>query len=276
MLPRKIDDFEGEWRLSGEQINFKYCPACGNQNFKVYVSQETGAWICFRCDARGCVETGVDLTAIRRRLMTRYKFEVETWKPIESWPGRALKYSDFGEPMCMASQFLSMKYGIDGGLVHIYGLLRDENRVVIPYTDRFGDVIYYSGRAFDGAQPKYKHMEGKHPLYVPDWVTAHAPHATFNDVVLVEGVFDAIKAHAATGLHVVALGGKSMARYLLHNILALQPRNIKIALDSDATAAAIKLRNILVPFVDSVQIIRLPDGQDPGNMEFEELREELK
>lgn len=276
MKPRNLDDFGSDYRLRADGQMLFQCPACDSRRYVALVDPVNGLWHCSRCDEGGRVQVPANPESVRRRLAAHYMFEPETWKPIEEWPGRRIEYSEYGEPICMAAQFLSLKYGIDGGLAHIYGLLRDGNRITIPYTDRFGDVIYYSGRAFDGAQPKYKHMEGRHPLYVPDWVTGFSPHATFNDIVLVEGVFDAIKLHAATGLHAVALGGKSMARYLLHSILALQPRNIKIALDSDATAAAIKLRNILVPFVDNIQIIRLPDGQDPGSMEFGELREAFK
>jgi DNA primase len=119
-------------------------------------------------------------------------------------------------------------------------------------------------------------MPGRHPLYVPGWVTGRRPDGEPGDVVLVEGVFDAIKVHVATGKEVVALGGKQLARYLLHDLLKLRPRNVRIMLDSDALGAALTLSSKLAPFVDSIERIAVPDGEDPGSMDYEAIREALR
>ena len=29
------------------------CPLCFDENKKLYIQADTGAWICFKCDARG-------------------------------------------------------------------------------------------------------------------------------------------------------------------------------------------------------------------------------
>ena len=281
MRPRTIDDLGGDWRLSGSQLNYRRCPECDSQNWKLYVDPASGLWHCFRCDAGGRVEVPRDADVMRARLLARPSTRVE-WGPAAMPPNVSIGAS--------AEMFLWEKYGMSGEMVKLYGLVEGYlvpgfppmpyvGRVLIPYCDRLGEVVYFSGRSYVGAEPKYRNMPGRHPLYVPGWIAGDAflRAELPGGLVLVEGAFDAIKVHIAAGsdVDVVALGGKSLPRYLLHELLKLRPRRVRVALDSDAFAATIKLRAQLAPFVDQVDVVQLPEGEDPGSMSFEAIREAL-
>jgi DNA primase len=50
-LERESTSFRHTRGVSGEQLNIKTCPACGNENWKTYFGLDTGRGNCFVCDA---------------------------------------------------------------------------------------------------------------------------------------------------------------------------------------------------------------------------------
>jgi hypothetical protein len=119
--------------------------------------------------------------------------------------------------------------------------------------------------------PKYLNADGPHPLYVPRWVRGRkVPKGA--DVVVVEGAFDAMKVDHCTDLPVVAIGGKSLPKYLLHDLLDLAPGRVRVMLDADALGASLKLSGQLAPFVDRVERVVLPSGSDPAALGADTLR----
>ena len=146
--------------------------------------------------------------------------------------------------------------------------MRDRMRIVIPYRDARGQMVWWNARAYSNREegPKYLGAPGRHPLYVlPSWRPAR-------DVVLVEGALDAIAVWTyIPNVTVAALGGKSLPRYNVTSLRQLCAGRLHVMLDSDALGSALTLQNRLRTFFD-VRVVVLPDGEDPSSM-GEKLRE---
>lgn len=266
--PSSIRDFAGPSKGSGEQANFQICPVCGSDSWKVYVNPETGAWICFAgsCGAKGRVEVGLEDSgrAAGAQILEalRQDDSAPVWDEIEMPPYH---------PLTGAAQRYLKRRGVPIHVQQSLGLVEWENksRVLFPYFDFEGNLIYWNSRRFSqnlGDGPKYLTAPGKHPLY---WLDSQSDR-----LVIVEGVMDAIMVWQA-GFGAVALGGKSLPRYLANSLLtgARRYETIDVMLDPDALDAALRLRASLSDRAD-VRVVPLVD-QDPGDMSPEEIKEIL-
>lgn len=242
----------GACRQQGTQVVYQVCPECGNQKWKVYMNPDTGAWICFRCDARGKAKVDITATSLLDKLKPRVQHE---------WPEVRL-------PEWTKLSRTGRKYLRDRGIhrPEDFGIveLKDSTRVLIPYRGPQGKVIYWATRSFiDDGLPKYVTATGRKPLYVlPDW-TAGRP------TVLVEGVVDAIVHYIATGISTIALGGKSVARYNRASVNSLAGEDAVVMLDSDATAQAVKIAREF-----NMKLKLLPPGMDPAEYYLKEIESE--
>ena len=147
----------------------------------------------------------------------------------------------------------------------------DRFRIVVPYFDGSGELVYWNSRLYSdrlGHGPKYLACPGKHPLYRPFLRGSFSPGI----LAICEGVFDAI-AIAAVGYDAVALGGKSLPKYLRPSLLRLSKnKTILLVLDPDALADSLKLRSQLSDVADP-KIVLLP--HDPADMDPLALKEIL-
>ena len=149
----------------------------------------------------------------------------------------------------------------------------DRFRIVIPYFDESGALIYWNSRLYSdrlGHGPKYMAAPGKHPLFRAPLFTREAPSGK---LAICEGVFDAI-AIASVGYGALALGGKSLPRYLRPQLLreCANVSRLLVCLDPDAMADALKLRSQLSDVCDP-RIVLLP--HDPADMDPLALKEKL-
>lgn len=294
--PTTLSGFGGECKPSGDHICYRSCPVCGDDRWKVYVNPDTGLWKCFTgmCGAAGKLDVGqaADAYTQGQELMDL----LDNWQEPVEWGEIDLPA---WEPLTkMAKRYLRRR-GIDEDLAARLGLVEMADlhgagkfRILIPFFDRAGNMIYWNSRRYSddiGYGPKYLTSPGKHPLYEADfryrnfalsanrtgkhevarqefaWSLAQPP-------VVVEGVFDAI-AVARAGYQAIALGGKSLARYLKKDLLTMTHDCgiIVVMLDSDALGAALTIRDQLSD-KRQVRIIPCPPGRDPGDMSPDEIR----
>lgn len=246
MKPQSLSDFAGESRASGNQINYKNCPVCGSTSWKLYVNPETGAWYCFAGghSAGGKVEAGsaMDLTVRTQDMMA--KLGAAAGRAIDrmiAWP--EVELPPFTQLSVEARAYMENR-GFDQDVVEKHGIVEweDKGRVLIPYFDRSGRIIYWNARTYRDHTPKYLAAPGRHPLYIAQWT--QAPRR----VIIVEGTLDAIALQRVMpAFQVVALGGKSVPKYLMGDLREQTSRSILkrpiIYLDDDAMAGAIKLRD---------------------------------
>ena len=140
-----------------------------------------------------------------------------------------------------------------------------ENRIIIPSFNIHGKVNYYVGRRYDGGGwSKYKNPDVSkdiifNELYI-DWT---------EDVTIVEGVFDAIKAKNAIPILGSTLRESSK---MFRDIIKHDPA-IYIALDPDAEKKAERLIMDLLQYDAEIYKIPVPYGMDVGDMTHEQFLE---
>ena len=274
MRPKFLDDFVGEWRTSGEQRNYRVCPACKSTQWKTYVDPVSGKWICFSnaCKAVGRVRTADAASSLRDRLFKRER-GVPEFLPI-----------DLPETLPLTEEVartIRLRYKLQNPERYLLRIGTEElsGRVVIPYADRKGDFIFWNARSIDHDVfgPKYMAMQGKKPLYVPDYVYRNWCNA--DTIVLVEGPFDAMSLHNRCGYRAAALGGTSISDAQFAELKRLVTvddahKRVRILLDSAALSSAIALKHKLSGLLPEhdIQVRQLPAGvKDPAVASFEAL-----
>ena len=273
MNPTSLREFTGPSKPSGEQICFRICPVCGSDKWKVYVNPDTGKWLCFAgsCGARGVVDMGMaeEPRAAGQDILDTLERSLRGAGLME-WP--EIDLPPFHELTFPARRYLTRR-GIDEERTRQLGLVEwaDKSRILIPYFDRAGTLVYWNSRRYSerlGKGPKYLTAPGKHALFVRE--------GSSTILVIVEGVFDALACEDA-GYSAVALGGKSLPSYLVRNLLTVAAGygTIVVALDSDALDSALRIRAQLSDRM-AVKIVTPPTGKDPGDMSPAEIQEMLR
>ena len=146
---------------------------------------------------------------------------------------------------------------------------RFRNRLMIPIARDTGTVVAFGGRAIDtDQQPKYLNSP-ETPIYSKSR-TLYGLNLTKGDVrkasfaVIVEGYFDFAQVYQAGGVPVVATCGTALTpqqaqilrRFASKAVLSYDP-------DRAGQTAAERSSELLVAEGFDVNVIRLPDGQDP-------------
>tara|TARA_B100000519_G_scaffold203319_1_gene225608 strand:- start:10269 stop:11228 length:960 start_codon:yes stop_codon:yes gene_type:complete len=142
-----------------------------------------------------------------------------------------------------------------------------EDRVIVPSFNMDGKVNYFIARSYGDDWMKYKNPPAKkdvlfNELYV-DWE---------NDVVLVEGVFDAIVAGNAVPL----MGSTLREDSVLFSKIVQNDTPLFVALDPDAESKAMKLVKKLVQYGCEVFKIDVSGYDDVGSMPRETFEERKK
>jgi len=184
-----------------------------------------------------------------------------------------------------------LKTGFPAALVLTSGLVtrRDDgsevdrfrNRLMVPIARDTGSVIAFGGRALEQDQvPKYLNSP-ETPLYSKSR-TLYGLHLTKGDIrtrnfaIIVEGYFDFAQVYQAGGLPVVATCGTALTtqqaqqlrRFASKAVLCYDP-------DSAGQTAAERSSELLVGEGFDVNVVRLPDGQDPDTFVQRRGREAL-
>ena len=140
------------------------------------------------------------------------------------------------------------------------------SRIVIPYFDNAGEIIFMALHSHKGVVPKYLYPEGPKPLYIPG--------RAFEDrVVIVEGQYDAIIAWLA-GYKAIAIGGSYLAPHVEQDLLdEIEGFEVSVCLDGDAIVPASKLVQRLLELGVYSKIVILPPTEDPASLGVEKLKE---
>lgn len=182
-------------------------------------------------------------------------------------PGRdllrqRLVQAGFPPPLIAASGLISRRD--DGSEMD-----RFRNRLMVPIARDTGSVIAFGGRALEKDQvPKYLNSP-ETPLYNKSR-TLYGLNLTKGEIrkrnfaIIVEGYFDFGQVYQAGGLPVVATCGTALTvpqaqhlrRFAAKAVLCYDP-------DAAGQAAAERSSELLVDQGFDVNVVRLPDGQDP-------------
>jgi DNA primase len=158
---------------------------------------------------------------------------------------------------------------------------RFRGRVLFPIKDLHGNIIGFGGRAIaEGDNPKY--------LNSPETLLYHKGQTLFgidlakqairreNQVILVEGYFDQMRAVQHGVEHVVATCGTALTSKQA-SMLRNHAETAVLVFDSDPAgrAATEKGFDILLEHGMNVKVVILPDGQDPDSFIHEQGTEKF-
>jgi len=141
-------------------------------------------------------------------------------------------------------------------------------RCVIPIRDQNSQLVAYAGRAVNGEEPKYRFPAG----FRKSQVLFNLDRATGgNEVIVVEGFFDALKVHQAGHPAVVALMGSSFSQRQSELLLS-HFASVTVMLDGDDPGrhAAEVIAKLLRPKV-RVHQVELPNGVQPDQLSSLEI-----
>ena len=279
----------GAHRDSGGELLF-HCPVCNHHKRKLSVNLDKNVFKCWVCDHRG---------RSIRRLVRR----VGTFSHLRRWDSIAgrMDLRDFADlfidgddkklppKLDLPEEFASLtsatpprtaayalRYLKERGISYddivrwkigycFDGLYR--GRVIIPSFDDDGDSNYFMARAYNGDSYKYKNPPASkdivfNELFI-DWN---------DDLVIVEGVFDAINAGNAVPILGSTLRSDSR---LLHKIV-LNDTPVYMALDPDAAAKEHRIIETLLRYDVELYKIEVSGYEDVGAMPKEVFQERKK
>jgi DNA primase len=149
------------------------------------------------------------------------------------------------------------------GIYHGSGFLA--GRCVIPIRDEKSQLVAYAGRAVNGQEPKYRFPAGFRKSQVL-FNLDRAIKTGGNEVIVVEGFFDALKVHQAGHPAVVALMGSSFSQRQSELLLS-HFASVTVMLDGDDPGrhAAEVIAKLLRPKV-RVHEVELPNGVQPDQL----------
>jgi len=263
----------------GHELLFT-CPACGHHKRKFSVNLDKNVFKCWVCDYRG---------RNIRRVIRRFGsyLQLQKWDSIS---GRAdlERFADLfseeepeagSQKIQLPEEFISltsdkapatgryaMKYLQSRGvskqdiLKWKIGYCFDgeyRNRIIIPSFDEDGDCSYFIARSYTGDSYKYKNPRASKDIVFNDLFIDWN-----KDLVLVEGVFDALVAgNAVPILGSTLRSGSDLLRKIVRN-----DTPIYIALDPDAAKKERKIIDMLLRYDIELYKIDVTGYEDVGSM----------
>jgi len=276
----------GRFYKVGEECLFK-CPKCDHYKNKLSVNVEKDAFKCWVCDYSGSsisslikrygtyenrnlwreIDGKVEINdfdsilfpeieiSSPQRIALPEEFETLTHRnpPLSSLP--AINY--LKSRGVTTKEILEWKIGYCSTGEY-------KNRIIIPSFDSEGYVNYFIARTYTDDWPQYKNPPASKDIIFNDMFVDWG-----DDVVLVEGIFDAMKAKNAIPL----LGSTLNERSLLFQRLVSRNPKIYLALDSDAEKKSLSIMKSLLEYDTNVYKVNISPFSDVGEMPREEFLE---
>ncbi|AOG60617.1 DNA primase [Spiroplasma helicoides] len=164
---------------------------------------------------------------------------------------------------------------LNSGLIYSKGVNYKcffEGRIIFPITDEDGNVIGFSGRAFnEGDTPKYKNssenlvFKKSHLAY--NFFNVKNQLRIKNEVLILEGFMDVISLERIGIKNSIAIMGTSFTDYHI-KLISKYTKNFKLFLDGDKAGvnATIKTAKFLMDRKINVSIILNETGKDPDEL----------
>ena len=269
----------GTYYDKGDELLFA-CPSCNHRKRKFSINLNKNVYKCWICDYRG--------RNIRRAIRRYGSFtQLQAWDSITNRSDlekfadlfMADKHHEVSQKLELPLEFISLcakqtpatgiyakRYLKKRGVAEqdilkwkigycFSGEYR--NRIIIPSFDVDGDISYFIARSYNGDSYKYKNPKASkditfNELYI-DWN---------KDLVLVEGVFDALVAgNAVPILGSTLRRGSKLLREIVRN-----DTPIYIALDPDAATKERKIIKTLLQYDVELYKIDVTGYEDVGCM----------
>jgi len=270
----------GDHRKTSKDEHYFKCPACNHHKYKLAVNLDKNVFHCWICDYRG---------RSIRRLIRRFG----SYLQLQKWDGISdrtdlERFADlFMEPVSredktkveLPEEFTSLcSENIPATGIYAFRYLEKRgitkadilkwkigycfsgeyrNRIIIPSFDENGDCSYFIARSYTGDSYKYKN-----PPASKDIVFNELFINWNEDLVLVEGVFDAIVCgNAVPILGSTLRSGSDLLRKIVQN-----DTPVFIALDPDAAKKERRIIEMLLRYDIELYKIDVAGHEDVGSM----------
>ena len=282
-----LNEALGTGRQTGKNEFYFKCPSCDHHKYKLAINLDKNAFHCWICDYRG---------RNIRRLIRRFGSFVQ----LQKWDGITdrtdlERFSDlFVERLPEESkskvelpeEFISLcTQNIPATGMYAFRYLQKRgvpkedilkwkigycfsgeyrNRIIIPSFDDDGDCSYFVARSYTGDSYKYKN-----PRASKDIVFNELFINWNEDLILVEGVFDAIVCgNAIPILGSTLRSGSDLLRKIVRN-----DTPVYIALDPDAAPKERRIIKMLLEYDIELYKIDVSGYEDVGSMSKEVFEE---
>ena len=265
------------------------CPYCNHHKKKFSLNFDMNVYKCWVCDAKGR-----DIRRVVRRFGSFSN--LKQWDKIAGVVNHSnLEFDLFAEAepeeiqrISLPAEFKTLTGKVTPADLRAFHYLQNrglsktdvlrykigycsegefEGRIIIPSFDYDGYVNYFIARSYNDHWMRYKNPNASRNIIFNelniDWDS---------DVVLVEGVFDAIFAGNAVAL----LGSTLREESRLFQHIIKNDSSVFIALDPDAEKKAMKIARTLLKYDVEVWKVDIPEGSDVasiGASEFQKLKE---
>ena len=284
-----LNETLGNYIDKGHELLFS-CPSCNHHKRKFSVNIDKNVFKCWVCDYRG---------RNIRRVVRRFGSYIQLQKWDENWGRSNLEeFADlFNDVQCergnqkvpLPQEFISlssdklpatgryaMKY-LDSRGITKADILKWKigfcfegeyrNRIIVPSFDEDGDCSYFIARSYTGDSYKYKNPRASKDIVFNDLFIDWN-----KDLVLVEGVFDALVAgNAVPILGSTLRSGSDLLRKIVRN-----DTPIYIALDPDAAKKERRIIEMLLRYDIELYKIDVEGYEDVGSMPKEVFDERKK
>ena len=283
-----ITNVLGYYKKQGTECLFT-CPYCNHHKKKFSVNVELNVYKCWICDTRGrnirrVVRRFGNFTQLKEwdRLAGTIDFSSQVFELF------AEDEEEIPQRLSLPEEFKTLTGKITPADLRAFSYLQNrglskqdilkykigycsegdyEGRIIIPSFDLDGYVNYFIARSYNDHWMRYKNPNASRDIIFNelniDWDS---------DVVLVEGVFDAIFAGNAVAL----LGSTLREESRLFQHIIKNDSSVFIALDPDAEEKAMKITRTLLKYDVEVWKIDIPEGTDVasiGSEEFQKLKD---
>lgn len=283
-----LKDIFGYCHKSGDEFLF-HCKKCGHEKRKLSVNLDKNVWKCWICDYRGNNLTRLvkrygsflqrqewekyaevlDLSSSLEDLFKTNKDEEEE-EVVLKLPKEFVSLANKSAPLSSleAKKYLSSrgvsKKDILKWKIGYCPKGEYSGRIIIPSFNEDGRVNYFIARSYGKSWPPYKN-----PNVSKDIVFNQLYVDFKNDLVLVEGAFDAINAKNAVPI----LGSSLREDSKLFQEIVKWDTTVYVALDPDAEKKAMKLIKNLLLYGVEVYKIDVSGFKDVGEMSKEQFRQ---
>ena len=274
-----LDETLGNHIDKGHELLYT-CPACGHHKRKFSVNLDKNVFKCWVCDYRGrnirrIIRRFGSYTQLQKWDEITDRSDLERFADLFMEPERGESDQKLELPkefvsLCSdkipATGLYALRY-LEKRNVSRADILKWKigycfsgeyrNRIIVPSFDQDGDVSYFIARSYNGDSYKYKNPRASkditfNELYI-DWN---------KDLVLVEGVFDALVA----GNAVPILGSTLRKRSKLLREIVRNDTPIYIALDPDAAKKERRIIKTLLEYDVELYKIDVSGYEDVGSM----------
>jgi len=267
----------GSGEMSRDGINYCIkCPECKDDRRdkrKLVVRLDDGRYHCWVCGTKGSNITRLiskfrpDLVQGLKVSLRKEKEEIQEVIEEIKLPSNSILLGSMAhkDPDLKASLKYLKNRGLDKRDIMRWRALSCSSgsfrrRIIIPSFDIDGKLNYYVARTID-AEIKMKYQNSR--VSKEEIIFNEIDIDWSEEVVLVEGVFDAIKCPENT---IPILGSSLSTRSKLFKMIAKNQTPCIVSLDPDLKQKAFKLADLLASSGCDVKVAFAPPGKDLGDL----------